>query len=54
MNMRLLGAQTLKDVVPAMVDARGLSSHVVSVPGDRLYETNCAFSPKLYYLWMQY
>ncbi|KZT36375.1 hypothetical protein SISSUDRAFT_70436 [Sistotremastrum suecicum HHB10207 ss-3] len=40
MNMRLLGAQTLKDVVPAMVDARGLSSHVVSVPGDRLYESN--------------
>lgn len=41
MNMRLLGARTLKEVVPEMVDASNLSSHVVAVPGDRLYDSNC-------------
>lgn len=41
MNLRLLGAPTLKDIVPAMVDASNLSSHIVSVPGDRLYDSNC-------------
>ncbi|KAJ7167556.1 FMN-dependent dehydrogenase-domain-containing protein [Mycena filopes] len=40
MNMRLLGARTLKDVVPAMVDASNLSSHIVAVPGDSLYNNN--------------
>lgn len=44
MNMRLLGAQTLKDVVPAMVDARSISNHSASVPEDRLFGTNCASS----------
>jgi hypothetical protein len=43
MNMRLLGAPTLKDVVPDMVDASNLQSHIVSVPGDSLYNNNCAF-----------
>lgn len=41
MNMRLLGAPTLKDVVPAMVDASSLSNHSVSVPEDRLFGVNC-------------
>ncbi|OBZ69492.1 Cytochrome b2, mitochondrial [Grifola frondosa] len=40
MNMRLLGARSLKEVVPEMVDASALSSHIVAVPGDRLYESN--------------
>ncbi|TDL18057.1 hypothetical protein BD410DRAFT_822490 [Rickenella mellea] len=40
MNMRLLGAPTIKDVVPDMVDARSISTHVVAVPGDRLYDSN--------------
>ncbi|KAJ6538470.1 FMN-dependent dehydrogenase-domain-containing protein [Mycena vulgaris] len=40
MNMRLLGAPTLKDVVPAMVDASNLGSHIVAVPGDSLYNNN--------------
>ncbi|KAF8070715.1 FMN-dependent dehydrogenase-domain-containing protein [Lyophyllum atratum] len=40
MNMRLLGAPTIKDVVPAMVDASNIHTHIVSVPGDRLYESN--------------
>lgn len=40
MNMRLLGAPTLKDVVPAMVDASSLSNHSVSVPEDRLFGVN--------------
>ncbi|RPD57721.1 hypothetical protein L226DRAFT_554274 [Lentinus tigrinus ALCF2SS1-7] len=40
MNMRLLGARTLKEVVPEMVDASSLQSHIVAVPGDRLYDSN--------------
>jgi hypothetical protein len=47
MNMRLLGARTLEEVVPAMVDASGIHSHTVSVPSDRLYEGNCACPPFL-------
>ncbi|KAJ3925390.1 MAG: FMN-dependent dehydrogenase-domain-containing protein [Lentinula lateritia] len=41
MNMRLLGAPTIKDVVREMVDASNLSSHVVAVPNDSLFNTNC-------------
>lgn len=41
MNMRLLGARTIKDVVPEMVDASNIHSHIVGVPGDRLYDNNC-------------
>lgn len=44
MNLRLLGAPTLKNVVPEMVDTSNLSSHIVSVPDDRLYVSNCACS----------
>ncbi|PWN49012.1 putative CYB2-L-lactate dehydrogenase [Violaceomyces palustris] len=41
MNMRLIGAPTLKDVVPEMVDTRALSAHINSVPhshGEQVYE----------------
>lgn len=41
MNMRLLGAPTLKDVVPEMVDTRALSTHVNMTPpshGSQIYE----------------
>ncbi|CAE6533021.1 unnamed protein product, partial [Rhizoctonia solani] len=41
MNLRLLGAPTIKDVVPAMVDTSSLKSHIVAVPHDSLYHTNC-------------
>jgi L-lactate dehydrogenase (cytochrome) len=41
MNMRLLGARTIKAVVPAMVDTSSLKSHIVSVPQDSLYHHNC-------------
>jgi L-lactate dehydrogenase (cytochrome) len=41
MNLRLLGAPTIKDVVPEMVDASNLSSHGSPVPGDKLYDSNC-------------
>ena len=44
MNMRLLGARTLDEVVPEMLDTASLSSHVVAVPGDALYNTNCKFN----------
>ena len=44
MNMRLIGAPTLKDVVPDMVDTRSISAHVVSVTGDRLYDNNCEYN----------
>ncbi|KAF7973057.1 hypothetical protein HWV62_16356 [Athelia sp. TMB] len=41
MNLRLLGAPTLKDVVPSMVDASNVHTHIVAVPGDNLYNNNC-------------
>ncbi|KAF7312632.1 Glyoxylate dehydrogenase [Mycena indigotica] len=37
MNMRLLGAKTIADVVPAMVDTGSLKSHVVMTPEDNLF-----------------
>ncbi|KAI0000958.1 FMN-dependent dehydrogenase-domain-containing protein [Russula vinacea] len=40
MNLRLLGARTIKDVVPAMVDASNIHSHLVAVPHDQLYDAN--------------
>ncbi|KAK0486161.1 FMN-dependent dehydrogenase-domain-containing protein [Armillaria novae-zelandiae] len=40
MNMRLLGAPTLRNVVPEMVDISNLRSHTVSVPDDRLFAGN--------------
>ena len=41
MNLRLLGARTIRDVVPAMVDASNIHSHIVAVPHDQLYNANC-------------
>ncbi|TEB30284.1 cytochrome b2 [Coprinellus micaceus] len=40
MNMRLIGAPTIKDIVPDMVDASHLGAHIVAVPEDRLYGAN--------------
>jgi len=40
MNLRLLGAPTLKDLSPEMVDAHNVHSHIASVPGDELYNKN--------------
>lgn len=40
MNMRLLGARTIKDLVPEMVDASSVHAHMVAVPDDRLYNAN--------------
>jgi len=40
MNLRLLGARTIRDVVPAMVDASNIHTHLVAVPRDQLYEAN--------------
>ncbi|KAF9031215.1 hypothetical protein BDZ89DRAFT_1064064 [Hymenopellis radicata] len=44
----LLGAPTLKNVVPEMVDTSNLSSHIVAVPDDRLYVSNCECSLLLF------
>ena len=41
MNMRLLGARTIKEVVPDMVDASSIHQHIVAVPDDAMYYTNC-------------
>lgn len=41
MSMRLLGARTIKEVVPEMVDAGSIHQHIVAVPHDALYYTNC-------------
>lgn len=49
--MRLLGAPTLKDVVPEMVDAHNIHSHIVSVPGDTLYDSNCKFPVLISQVW---
>ncbi|KAI0691912.1 glyoxylate dehydrogenase [Cytidiella melzeri] len=38
MNMRLLGARTIDELVPQMVDASALSQHIVGVPRDNLFE----------------
>lgn len=43
MNMRLLGARTIDDLVPEMVDASALNQHIVSVPTDHLFEQTCEF-----------
>lgn len=41
MNMRLLGAPTIADIGPDMVDATNIHQHIVPVPSDRLYDANC-------------
>lgn len=41
MNMRLLGARSLNEIVPEMVDATTLSSHVVMTPQDNLFLSTC-------------
>ena len=41
MNMRLIGAPTIKDIRRDMVDASNLSSHIGAIPTDKLYDSNC-------------
>jgi L-lactate dehydrogenase (cytochrome) len=41
MSMRLIGARNLVEIVPEMVDASNIGCHIVSVPGDGLYNSNC-------------
>lgn len=41
MNMRLLGARNLRELVPEMVDASALQSHVGLTPNDNLYSSTC-------------
>ncbi|KAH9855954.1 glyoxylate dehydrogenase [Lenzites betulinus] len=43
MNMRLLGARTIDEVVPDMVDASSLSAHTVLAPEDNLF--NSTYQP---------
>lgn len=43
MNMRLLGARTLDELVPEMVDATALTQHTVLSPQDNLY--HAAYQP---------
>lgn len=40
MNMRLLGARSVADLAPDMVDASNIHSHLVAVSSDKLYESN--------------
>jgi len=40
MNLRLLGARNLSEVVPEMIDQRSLTYHTTNVPEDRMYGTN--------------
>ena len=41
MNMRLLGAPSIKDICRDMVDTSNLSSHIGAIPSDKLYDSNC-------------
>lgn len=41
MNMRLIGARNIQEIVPEMVDASALSSHVGITPSDNLYNGTC-------------
>jgi len=41
MNMRLIGARSISEVVPEMVDASALRSHAGLTPVDNLYNTTC-------------
>lgn len=43
MTMRLLGARTIDELVPEMVDASALTSHYVMTPADNLYNSTCTF-----------
>ncbi|KAI0669650.1 glyoxylate dehydrogenase [Trametes maxima] len=43
MNMRLLGARTIDEIVPEMVDTSSLSSHTVLAPEDKLF--NSTYQP---------
>lgn len=43
MNMRLLGARNISELVPEMVDASALHSHVGLTPNDNLYNATCAY-----------
>lgn len=47
MNMRLLGARTLAELEPEMVDATALTQHVVMSPQDNLYHNTCEWSSEL-------
>ena len=44
MNMRLLGARTIDELVPEMVDASALNQHIVGVPTDNLFQQTCKCS----------
>lgn len=54
MNMRLLGAPTISDVKPDMVDTANINQHIVSVPTDRLYDANCMYPSLLISSFIQY
>ena len=44
MNMRLVGARSISEIVPEMVDASALRSHAGLTPADNLYNTTCTSS----------
>jgi L-lactate dehydrogenase (cytochrome) len=41
MNMRLIGARTIDELTPDMVDASAIHSHVGFTPPDNLYNSIC-------------
>jgi len=50
--MRLLGARTIDEVVPAMVDSRSIGLHTTTVPSDELYSVNCKCSSASLFRWL--
>lgn len=49
MNMRLIGARNLNEIVPEMVDASALHARVGLPPADNLYFNTCKFCLYLNY-----
>lgn len=43
MNMRLIGARTISEIVPEMVDASALRMHVGVTPTDNLFNQTCEY-----------
>lgn len=43
MGMRLVGARTINELTPDLVDASGVHAHVGTTPTDNLYNATCTF-----------
>jgi len=49
MNMRLIGARTLAEITPDLVDASALRNRAGLAPSDNLYHQTCKHSDLFYF-----